>query len=230
MSTSQWRSEKIVNPTRHTMPLGAVPRRHFDLFLSVVLLLLNFSDARVVGGELPRTNLAVYQSLARDLAVKMGEKIRPGDSLAIDLVVRPAEQAWIVEGALTDGLRSTGKKVVAQDGDISAECSVSTMTVMYEEGRKVSLFGERVVDRVVDLRIRALIADRRSGQIYSSAEFGGAARDTIPVSAIPRLEDVSVPVTRGEVPTEGFFSWFAEPFIVIGAVAVSVLLLFHVRS
>ncbi len=219
-----------MNPTRHTLPQGAVPHRHYDLFLSVVCLLFIPSQTLIEGGELPRTNIAVYQSLARELAVKMGAKIQPGDSLAVDLVIRPAERAWIVEGALTDGLRSTGKKVVSRDGDVSAECSVSTMTVMYEEGRRASLFGERVVDRVVDLRIQTLIADRKSGQIYSSEEFGVAARDTIPVSAIPRLEDLSVPVTRGEVPTEGFFSWFAEPFIVLGAVAVSVLLLFHVRS
>ena len=47
---------------------------------------------------------------------------------------------------------------------------------------------------------------------------------------IRELENPNLPVTQGTLPTGGFFSSFAEPLIVLGAVAVAMLLLFSVRS
>jgi hypothetical protein len=37
-------------------------------------------------------------------------------------------------------------------------------------------------------------------------------------------------VTKGYLPPEGFFSTWAEPLVIIGAIAVAVYLLFTVRS
>ncbi len=197
---------------------------------TLILLTTNIVDPRVLCEEMPRSNLSIFQLQARELGRQMGESLGGEDSASIEIILRPSDQAWILLSALTQGLSNGTRKAVLRDGDISAECTISAMGVSYEEGRRPSLFGERVVDRIVQLRIQALIADRRSGKVLSSAEYATSSRDTIEVSDISRLEDASIPATRGEVPREGFFSTFAEPMIMIGAVAVSVLLLFHVRS
>ena len=160
----------------------------------------------------------------------MSEDLRGNDSASILVSLRPAEHAWILQGPLTDAFIGTAKRVVLRDGDLSAECTISTMSVKYEQCRRSSLFGERLVDRIVDLRIQMLVADQRSGRILYSGLYANSSRDTIQVSAITRLEDSSIPVTKGELPQDDFLSTFAEPIILIGAVAVSVFLLFHVRS
>ncbi len=195
-----------------------------------VLITMNRIGGLAFCEEMPRSNLSIFQLLARDLGRRMGENIVGEDSASVTLILRPIDQAWILQGALTEGLTSVGRKSIIHDGDVSAECTISDMGVTYEESRRSSMFGERLVDRVVNLRIQALIADRRSGKVLNSAEYATSARDTIEVSVISKLEDPSIPATRGAVPREGFFSTFAEPIIMIGAVAVSVLLLFHVRS
>ena len=189
-----------------------------------------FVGEGVLCGELPRTNLSTLQLLARDLGKKLGESLQAEDSSSLDIVLRPSDQAWILQGPFTEGLSTTGRKPVIRDGDLSAECTISAMSVTYENSRRESMFGDRIVDRVVNLQLRALVSERRSGRILCNTEYATTSRDTVEVSAIPRLEDATIPETKGQLPQEGFFSTFAEPLIMIGAVAVSVLLLFHVRS
>jgi hypothetical protein len=54
--------------------------------------------------------------------------------------------------------------------------------------------------------------------------------DVVEVSLIESLENPSVPQTHGVFPPEGFFAGWAEPLVLLGAVAVAVYLLFTVRS
>ncbi len=206
------------------------PLRRRRWFVARVCLALLVAAGTALGGDEPRPNLAVFQSLARDLGKRMGESIHRDDSTSVELVIRPSDQAWIIQGPLTEGISGMGKKAVMRDGEIAAECTIASIGVTYENARRTALFGERLVDRVVNLRIQALISERRSGTILGSSEYADSVRDTVQVSAISRLEDPTVSATRGEIPRDSFFSTFAEPIIMIAAVAVSVLLLFHVRS
>ncbi|MGA9120529.1 MAG: hypothetical protein WB699_14290 [Bacteroidota bacterium] len=215
-------------------PQGIFPReplgRSAFILTALVLCLTLFQSSRSIAGELPRSNLLIFQLLARDLGKELSTEIRAADTATVALILRPQERAWILQGPIIDGLSNTGRKAVLRDGDVTAECTISSMSVRYEESRRASFMGERVVDRIVEVKGESLIADRRSGQVFHSGSFSKSLRDTIQVSAIPRLEDRTIPETRGALPEEGFFNWMAEPLIMIGAVAVSVYLLFHVRS
>jgi hypothetical protein len=50
------------------------------------------------------------------------------------------------------------------------------------------------------------------------------------MSDVESLENSGIPATHGVIPKEGLFSTFLEPLVAIGAMAVAVYLLFHVRS
>jgi hypothetical protein len=74
------------------------------------------------------------------------------------------------------------------------------------------------------------LVDRVEGTVGMSAERMAVFSDTIALSQVERIEHASLPVTRGRVPPEDFFSGIAEPLIIVGAVAVAIFLLFTVRS
>jgi hypothetical protein len=181
-------------------------------------------------GGLPQSNLSIFQTLARDLGSEIARDLPLADSGSVALILHPQDRSWIVQGPIADALMAAGRRGMLKDGDVTAECTVSAMGVRYENSRRDSFLGERLVDRIVDLRLEALITDPHSGRIIHSGTYSRSVRDTIPISAIPHLEEGSIPATRGTLPEEGFFTWLAEPLILIGAVAVSIYLLFHVRS
>ena len=55
-------------------------------------------------------------------------------------------------------------------------------------------------------------------------------KDTVEFSEISQLENSGIAATHGTLPGEGFFSTLIEPIVTIGALAVGVYLLFHVRT
>ena len=61
-------------------------------------------------------------------------------------------------------------------------------------------------------------------------DFKITAIDTINVENVEYVENRSYPFTRGDLPTEPFFSSILEPVIAIGAAAVVIVLFFSVRS
>jgi hypothetical protein len=72
--------------------------------------------------------------------------------------------------------------------------------------------------------------DKTTGTILLNDNFARSAADIVDVSDIDKLENAGVPATHGVLPSEGFFSTILEPLVAMGAIAVAVYLLFHVRS
>jgi hypothetical protein len=82
----------------------------------------------------------------------------------------------------------------------------------------------------VFVQLGILVRPARSGGALFTRTYEEQVADTIMTSDVPSVENSALPVTVGRVPESGFFSNLAEPFIVIGALAVGVYLLFAVRS
>jgi len=66
--------------------------------------------------------------------------------------------------------------------------------------------------------------------VIALGERTASFTDTVAVSDVGDIEQASIPVTRGVLPAEDFFSGIAEPLVVVGAIAVAIFLLFTVRS
>lgn len=181
--------------------------------------------------EGPATNIRVYQLLAARVADSLNAEIPRGDSLRLLLTVKPEGTAWLIQGDIAQSLQKSGRTVVvAMPAAFQVDVAIMEMHVEYENVRTDGFFGGKIVDRTVQLRVNARIADPRSGVIIVARGLHNEFHDTVGVSEIPALEDPNVPATQGALPGEGFFSSLVEPLVMLGAVAVAVYLLFTVRS
>jgi hypothetical protein len=176
--------------------------------------------------------LQTFQSLAArigDLAVSTIPLTTIG---SVAVTVTPRESAWTIEQELIAAFRGRGFATLGSPGDSSvvAEFGVADARVAYANLRRDGFLGQRVLDRNVKLTLRGKIVDRRTGALLSIREWTEEQDDVVGISQIESLETPGVPMTKGTVPPEGFFSGLAEPLVVLGAIAVAVVLLFSIRS
>jgi hypothetical protein len=198
--------------------------------VAAVLFILSFAAAgRVVAGDdsPPASNLARYQLLVREIADSAGTALADSGS-SVAVMYHPGTDDWIVSGPVSAAWAPKHVIGPAPGARYVVEWTTTEMRVAYEAPRRDGLFGERKVDRMVS--VRALITIATGGNVRGVFDLVRTSRDTIPMALIPRLEEASIPSTHGTAPEEDFFTWIAEPLIVLGAIGVSVYLLFHVRS
>jgi hypothetical protein len=177
------------------------------------------------------SNLELIRSLAARIGDAVGVTLGREDSSTMSLAVLPKDMAWYVESALLQGL-SKHKFVLRASGtsDLTGEFGFGKARVEYVDIRRHGFFGSKIVDRKVAVLISAKVVDQQNGSILLGRDFEESYRDTIPLSDIQRVENAGLPLTRGTVPKEGFFSNLAEPLVMLGAIGVAVYLLFSVRS
>ena len=177
------------------------------------------------------TNLRIYQTLAASLGDSLAASIPPADTPRVNIRIAPADVAWYLQDGIEGAFRERHCEVRAGDtARFAAEFGAVAMHVRYTDLRRPGVFGAHVVDRMVTLTARTRLTDRRDGRVIASGEHTASYTDTVPVAAVGGLEQASIPVTRGTLPAEDFFSGIAEPLVVVGAVAVAIFLLFTVRS
>jgi len=183
----------------------------------------------------PATNLQVFRGLAASAAAELtGDVVTKSgrsDSSTLALTLVPREPGWFLEDTVARQLSSLGRVL---DGGGSAtysiELGIPDLRVAYADIRTEGLFGPRIVDRHLTLSLEAKVIRQDSGSIVLAKRIDREYGDTIMLSDLSRVESSSLSFTRGLLPPEGWFSTFAEPLIVVGAIAVAVLLLFTVRS
>jgi hypothetical protein len=177
------------------------------------------------------TNLRVYQSLAASLGDSLANLLSTADSPRVSVRIAPPDVAWFLQDAVERPFRARNCVISASDSTrYSVEFGAVEMNVQYSNLRRPGIFGSRVLDRMVVLLARLRLVDRATGVVVMTGERKAFFSDTIDLSEIERIEHSAVPVTRGTLPPEDFFSGIAEPLVIVGAVAVAIFLLFTVRS
>ena len=153
------------------------------------------------------------------------------DSASVSFVVFPRDLGWVLEDSIASGFTGAGFALTASPAaSYAVEFGIDDMHVLYSDIHKQGFFGSKVLERQVALTLRAKAVQRHDGAILFAQALRDSTTDTIALSDVERVENASMPVTRGTVPAEGFFSTFAEPLVTLGAVALAVFLLFSVRS
>jgi len=177
------------------------------------------------------SNLEVMRAVAGRIGRSVGQQIHEADSISVAVVVYPLDHAWYIERALLEEMQQRGFRVTAGTGsNYLMEFGLSNLKVEYSNVRRNGLFGPRVLDRkiIVQMSVKIVPVDPMGAVIAN--EFLEENRDTILVSEVQTVESPALPVTHGTIPPESFFSHFAEPLVMIGALAVGIYLLFTVRS
>lgn len=175
----------------------------------------------------PATNLEIIRSLSRTGAARALQNAAG----KVHISIFPQDVAWLIEGGVIEAARSHHLEVTeAETAAYRISFGVDDARVVYANIRRDGLFGPKIVDRTVRLRLSTKMVDGAEGGTVRTADIEESRTDTIRVADIPQVENSAVPLTKGTLPREGFFASLAEPLIVVGSVAVAVLLLFHVRS
>ena len=206
------------------------PARGLRRLSWAVLVVLAVAGAAHAADAEPASNLRLMQELARAEGRELASRIPAADSLTVNVTVAPEALAWIVRGPLLEAVQERRAVPVSSGGAFALGFAITEVSVRYENSRRSWLFGARQVDRIVTLSGDASVTDSRTGRMLAAAPLSRSVRDTVDVAAIPVLEEPGVPQTHAPLPDVGFLEWGAEPLIMIGAVAVAVYLLFHVRS
>jgi len=177
------------------------------------------------------TNLRIYQMLAASLGDSLAASIPPADTPRVNVHISPADVAWFLQDDVERAFTARHCAVLGGDSArYGAELGATAMHVRYTNLRRAGLFGSHVVDRTVTLQARTRLTDRRGGLVIAGGEHTVSHADTVAASDVGQIEQASIPVTRGVLPAEDFFSGIAEPLVVVGAIAVAIFLLFTVRS
>jgi hypothetical protein len=176
------------------------------------------------------STVSVYQSLAADAIVQLCSQLQPPDSLRVLIAVEPSGTYWFIEEAISRALRERKIQPVPDGGDWRLECGVKDAHVQYSNVRREGLLGARVVDRTTALALWLRVSDRQPARFLLDQEWRSQRTDTINVSDVDHVEHPGVAATHAVVPSEGFFTSWLEPLILVGAIGVAVFLLFTTRS
>lgn len=180
---------------------------------------------------MPVANLDVMRMLAEKVGARVAQRAGSTNNERVIVQVLPKEISWLVEPNILRGVGSHGLQPVASgEATLEATLGLTTFQVQYSNIRRDGLFGSRMVDRRVTVGTSVKLVDKSSGAILFADQMEEYYTDSIAVSDLEAVEDESLPFTRGKIPEGGFFSSIIEPLVALGAVAVAVLLLFHVRS
>jgi hypothetical protein len=209
-----------------------MPEHHLQYSLRVIIALVLVTGSLVAQDETSTplaTNLELLQKLSRAVGDSVAAYLHQNDS--VHVIVRSSESAWYVEGVILQAFDQSGRvPVQLAAAPYEVEFGLTGIKTEYANVRRSGLFGAKLLDRMVRVEFLTKIVDRRQGVVLLNRTFVQSASDVIEASDVERLENPIIPATRGVLPTEGFFSTILEPLAALGAVAVAVYLLFHVRS
>lgn len=174
------------------------------------------------------SNLVVIQHLSRQIADSLAKYANAGDS--VQLTVRPAESTWYLESSLQKGLINAGRfPTQSPSAPVAMDVGLLDARVSYSQPHRQGVFGAKELARTVTVQFTIKVIDKVSG-MQTLDDMQRSATDTVTFSDIELLETPGIPATKGSVPSEGFFSLIFEPLVAVGAIAVALYLLFHVRS
>lgn len=180
--------------------------------------------------EIPPPTLNVYQTLCGEALTEAFAGVHVPESLKVAVVVEPAGAYWYLEAAIINGLRERGLQPVPAGETWQLSCAVKEAYVHYADPRRDGLLGARVVDRTVTLVLWLRVTDRGEQQYLVDRDVRTERTDTIDVSDVRLVEHPEIAATRAVLPSEGFFSSWLEPLIMVGAIGVAIFLLFTTRS
>ena len=152
-----------------------------------------------------------------------------GDTKKVNLELNFGTDYSVFANQVRGKLLRNGIQLIGENSDdknfVRVNFVVDNSFVGYSDPEKDGIFGDFFTERTVELSGNYFISNNPQVK-----EFKLTAKDTINVEEVENVENRSYPFTQGDLPPEPFFSSLLEPIVAIGAAAVTVFLLFTVRS
>ena len=196
-----------------------------NLFIIVIVLTSGLSSGLFSQtlSNLERINLLV------DASTKEISSASQDTANSYKLVNKTLDEYNILNTRVVAGLSKNGINI---DNDSTfpnkISYTISHAGVEYSDLFRDGLFGEYLMERKFDLMGNYVV--EKNGIVIKSNTFELSRMDTISYNNFAFVENNSLPFTKANVPSEPFLPSIVEPVIVITAVAVTIILLFTVRS
>ena len=154
----------------------------------------------------------------------------PGNENQINLKFELGVSYSLFKNRILNDLTEKGIKVTVypsiKENAAKINYTIEAMKVNYSDIDRDGMFGDFLMPRKLSVKGSYSI-DKEN--IFTK-NFNYTFLDTVNVKAVKSLENESYPFTKGEVPTEPFFSSITEPVIAISSAALAVILFFTIRS
>lgn len=171
-----------------------------------------------------KTNLEIFYSLADSAAGEFISSI-PASVTAVDLELSSGSVYSVFNSRIISSLNKQGIKTSGEDNLLKTIFVVDNAATVYSEIFRNGFLGEYYLTRNLSLSGNFIAAGNDSVNHFSISYS-----DSIPVSEIKTVENISFPFTQSEIPEEPFFTGLFEPVVAIGTAAAAVILFFTVRS
>lgn len=175
----------------------------------------------------PKTNLDVIYSLieknVNQVLMKLPQEVGP-----FAFEYSSPEEYSSLEGRYTNTLSNKNllKKDSTDGGTL--KYSLDQIGILYSEPFRGGLLSDYKVERKVF--INATFAFGYGDKVKRSEIVESQYSDTLYYSDIHKVETSNLSITHGTKPSEPLFESLLEPIIAVGAVVVTIILLFTVRS
>ncbi len=194
----------------------------------VSLLLISIIYCNLAAQTAVKTNLDVINSLI-DKSMQSIITGLPFEDIAYYMKYDSAPEYSFMNSRAKSALSKLVSVTEKKDKALyNISYTIEQINTSYRDAEKTGLFGSYKVTRKISLK-GSYILENISTSIKSD-EFEFTSTDTVEYDSIDDLELMTLPFTRGKKPDEPFFASLLEPAIALGAIAVTVILFFTVRS
>jgi hypothetical protein len=196
--------------------------------MKITLLIISLFATVMWAQSSTKTNLDVVNSLVEE-SIKSSIDGLPFEDIAYYINFNSAPEYNLMSNRAEIAL---GKLVTVTDNKAKAlynlSYTIEEIRTSYINPEKDGLFGSYNLTREISLKGTFVVGSL--GSLIRSDDFEQTYSDTVEFDSVKDLETMSLPFTRGKKPDEPFFSSLLEPAIALGAIAITIVLFFTVRS
>ncbi|MDI6766548.1 MAG: hypothetical protein QME52_06970 [Bacteroidota bacterium] len=200
------------------------------IFLTLFVNLLNDGDTHQRN---TKTNVEVMQSLIARISDKVLTNSNISAQESIYIRYPATEDAWIAKTIITSRLISAGYKVFDYDSINSKflyDIGSLSLRVQYFDMFRDGFFGEKRLTRSIGVSLAVELKNSLTNEILFNGLLNEEMSDTVSVDEIESLELAGVKRSRADIPNNDIIDQIVEPFVIIGAVGISVYLFYYIRT
>lgn len=187
------------------------------------ILITFLLTASVLSAQL-KTNFEVVQDGIDSAVDKVIKEINKNDEYSLEI------NSTNEYSSLTASIKNAFSQKINIQSSSPEKISftVNEIHLNYNDCFRDGLFGDFYTERIVNINSTYNLEGIKNSIKGNSISI--SLTDTIPLDKIDELENNAYNFTRSEKPEEPFLSGLTEPLIAVSAIAVSIYLLFSVRS
>ena len=199
--------------------------RFLFLHLLLAFLLLPNPATKVYAQSSTPTNILVLDSLANRTAERIVPTLRNSVFDSVTIVITPHLANYLIRDALFNKL---GSGIIISEHSRN-KCSVSILDLSIKYSNNPNSTDSLIREATCSVNSSITTAN---GRIFPLPEIRLNFRDTISRSKVGTLENTALPFTQSQIPPleSSFWDEIAEPVIYVSSAALTVFLLFSVRS